>query len=69
MQIGYERIHEIVFAFLDFLINEIDEKHFEIPYQKEKIIELKKSENFPKILQEAKNAVDNIKSSKYEELF
>lgn len=69
MQIGYERIHEIVFAFLDFLINEIDEKHFEIPYQKEKIIELKKSENFPKIVQEAKNAVDNIKSSKYEELF
>lgn len=69
MQIGYERIHEIVFAFLDFLINELDEKHFEVPYQKEKIKELKKSENFPKILQEAKNAVENIKSSKYEELF
>lgn len=69
MQIGHENVHEIVFTFLDFLINEIDEKHFEIPYQKEKIIELKKSENFPKILQEAKNAVDNIKSSKYEELF
>ena len=69
LSISYESIYEIILAFFEFIANDFNENNFFLPYQKNLIASIKKTENYAKLRELAKNAIENFKTAKFAQFF
>lgn len=69
LSISYESICEITLAFFEFIANDFNENNFFIPYQKTLIADIKKTANYPKLVELAKAAIENFKVAQFDKFF
>ena len=69
LSITYESIYEIILAFFEFIATDFNENNFFLPYQKTFIAAIKQNENYAKLSEIAKNAIDNFKTAKFSQFF